>query len=78
MGISVAAAILSATEAPFRTTIVSKSPRRPYCMMGVCFDCLVTINGEANRQACLVTVQENMRVLSQHGACEITPSQQSS
>ena len=31
-------------------------------MMGVCFDCLVTIDGVGNRQACLVRVREGMRV----------------
>ena len=40
---------------------VSGAPRAPYCMMGVCFDCLVTIDGVGNRQGCLVPVREGMR-----------------
>ena len=44
-----------------RTTPVSGAPRAPYCMMGVCFDCLVTIDGVGSRQGCLVPVREGMR-----------------
>jgi predicted molibdopterin-dependent oxidoreductase YjgC len=51
-----------------RTTPVSGSPRAPYCMMGVCFDCLMEIDGVPNRQACLVTVAEGMRIKRQQGA----------
>ena len=36
-------------------------------MMGVCFDCLVTIDGVGNRQGCLVPVREGMRVETQRG-----------
>jgi hypothetical protein len=32
-------------------------------MMGVCFDCLVTIDGVGNRQACLIPVRAGMRVV---------------
>ena len=35
-------------------TPVTGAPRAPYCLMGVCFDCLVTIDGVGNRQGCLV------------------------
>ena len=51
-----------------RTTPVSGSPRAPYCMMGVCFDCLMEIDGAQNRQACLVPVAEGMRIRRQQGA----------
>ena len=51
-----------------RTTAVSGSPRAPYCMMGVCFDCLMEIDGVPNRQACLVPVAEGMRIRRQQGA----------
>jgi predicted molibdopterin-dependent oxidoreductase YjgC len=51
-----------------RATPVSGSPRAPYCMMGVCFDCLMEIDGVPNRQACLVPVAEGMRIRRQQGA----------
>ena len=40
-------------------------------MMGVCFECLVTVDGEPNRQACLETVRGGMIVEPQAGAPEI-------
>ena len=72
-GQSVAAAVLSAGLGFCRTTPVSGAPRAPYCMMGVCFDCLMEIDGVANRQACMVEVQEGMVVRRQHGAREVSP-----
>jgi predicted molibdopterin-dependent oxidoreductase YjgC len=65
---SVAAALLAAGVSRFRSTPVSGAPRAPYCMMGVCFECLLEIDGIANRQACLVTVQPGMKIRSQEGA----------
>ena len=67
-GDSVAAALLAAGIVATRTTPVSDAPRGPYCMMGVCFDCLMVIDGVASRQACLTPVREGMRVERQHGA----------
>ena len=67
---TVAAALLAAGLEHCRTTPVSGAPRAPYCMMGVCFDCLVTIDGTGNRQACLVRVREGMRIEIQHGKRE--------
>ena len=60
-GDTVAAALLAAGIDHCRTTPVTGAPRAPYCLMGVCFDCLVTIDGVGNRQACLVPVREGMR-----------------
>ncbi len=70
-GDSVAAALLAAGIVSCRTTPVSGAPRAPYCMMGVCFDCLVTIDGVGNRQACLVRVRYGMRVETQRGKREV-------
>jgi D-hydroxyproline dehydrogenase subunit gamma len=42
-------------------------------LMGVCFDCLVTVDGAANRQGCMVQVREGMRIDSQRGKREIGP-----
>jgi sarcosine oxidase subunit alpha len=66
-GDSVAAALLAAGREHCRTTAVTGAQRAPYCMMGVCFDCLVTIDGVGNRQGCLVAVREGMRIAMQHG-----------
>ena len=66
-GDTVAAAMLAAGFEHCRTTPVGGTPRAPYCMMGVCFECLVTIDGVGNRQGCLVAVREGMRVELQRG-----------
>ena len=68
---TVAAALLTSGLDHCRTTAVSGSPRAPYCMMGVCFDCLITIDGVGNRQACLLRVRQGMHVEVQHGKREL-------
>lgn len=68
---TVAAALLASGLDHCRETPVSGAPRAPYCMMGVCFDCLVEIDGVGNRQACLVRVREGMRVEIQRGKREL-------
>ena len=65
-GISVASALLMSGVRSFRSTPVSGASRAPYCMMGVCFECLVHVDGVPNQQACLVVPQEGMRVLTLH------------
>ena len=70
-GISVAAALLMSGVERFRATPVSESPRAPYCMMGVCFECLVNIDGVPNRQSCLIDVADGMQVCSQEGARDL-------
>ncbi len=67
-GDTVAATLLAAGIHECRTTPASGAPRAPYCLMGVCFDCLVTIDGVGNRQACLTRVAEGMAVETQRGA----------
>lgn len=64
---TVAAALLAFGPAPTRTTGISQSPRTPFCMMGACFDCLVTIDGRPNQQACMITVQDGMCITHQAG-----------
>ena len=61
-GESVAAVLLRQPEAWSRTTPVSEAPRAPYCMMGVCFDCLVSIDDHGSVQACLIPVRDGMRI----------------
>jgi len=70
-GDSVAAALFSTGIVSSRTADVSGAPRAPYCMMGVCFECLVTIDGVGNRQGCLVPVRAGMRIETQHRRREV-------
>lgn len=70
-GDTVAAAILAHGTGMCRTSVVSETPRGPYCMMGVCFDCLVIIDGMGSRQACMTPVRAGMRVERQNGRREL-------
>ncbi|MEQ9334664.1 (2Fe-2S)-binding protein [Thalassobaculum sp.] len=70
-GDTVATALLAAGAGATRTTPVSGSDRAAYCLMGVCFECLVEVDGVPNRQGCLVAVAEGMEVRRQHGAASV-------
>ncbi|MGY4474579.1 (2Fe-2S)-binding protein [Bradyrhizobium sp. USDA 3364] len=70
-GDTVSSALLASGRDVRRATAVSGAPRLPYCMMGVCFDCLVTIDGVGNRQGCLVPVADGMQIEIQKGKREI-------
>jgi len=61
-GESVAAVLLRQAEPWSRLTPVSQSKRAPYCMMGVCFDCLAEVDGVASVQTCLKPVHDGMCV----------------
>lgn len=67
-GTNLAAALLEVGFAPFRTTPVSGAGRAPYCMMGVCYDCLADVDGRPNRQTCMETVRAGMVIRRQDGA----------
>lgn len=62
VGESVAALLLVSGRLECRRTPARGTPRGPYCLMGACFDCLVTIDGRPNVQACLVAVASGMRI----------------
>lgn len=70
-GVSVAAALLAGGVREFRSSIAGGVPRAPYCMMGVCFECLVEIDGVPARQSCLIPVREGMQIRRQVGAPEL-------
>jgi D-hydroxyproline dehydrogenase subunit gamma len=66
-GESVAAVLLRQTEGWSRLTPVTQSKRAPYCMMGVCFDCLAVVDGIPSVQTCMKAVCAGMRVARQMG-----------
>jgi predicted molibdopterin-dependent oxidoreductase YjgC len=70
-GDTVAAALFSVGIGSHRTTEASGAPRAPYCMMGVCFECLVVIDGVGNRQGCLVPIRPGMRIETQRGKRDV-------
>ena len=72
-GASAAAAVLVAGLRNIRETPVEASERAPYCMMGVCFDCLAEIDGVPNRQSCMVEARPEMRIRRQLRARNMDP-----
>lgn len=67
-GDTVAATLFAAGLVDCRTTPVTGAARGPFCMMGVCFDCLVVIDGAPNQQGCMIRVREGMVIERQQGA----------
>jgi D-hydroxyproline dehydrogenase subunit gamma len=71
-GESLAAVLLRQPEAWSGTTPVSGSRRGPYCLMGVCFECLAEVDGIASVQTCLTPVKTGMRIVRQQGRRVLT------
>jgi aerobic-type carbon monoxide dehydrogenase small subunit (CoxS/CutS family) len=64
-GESLAAVLLASGRRVFRRT-ASGEPRAPYCNMGVCFDCVVAVDGERLR-ACVTPTRAGMQVRTDGG-----------
>ncbi len=60
-GDTVAAALVRAGISTFRYTERGR-PRGLFCGMGVCFECLVTIDGVPDQRACITLARSGMRV----------------
>jgi predicted molibdopterin-dependent oxidoreductase YjgC len=63
-GQTVAAAMLAAGQRVLRHTRRTGKPRGLFCAMGVCFDCVMTINGKVGVRACMTKVEDGMQVSS--------------
>ena len=61
-GETVATVLLALGRQTFRHTDRLQASRGLFCGMGVCFDCLVTIDGQANVRACVTPVQAGMAI----------------
>ncbi len=73
-GESVAGMLLAEGHSATRTTQAG-DPRGVYCGMGVCFDCLVVVDGVPNTRACVTWVREGMVVSRQNGLVALVPGQ---
>lgn len=65
-GETLATALLAAGVPAFGRTRQGQA-RLPFCNMGTCFDCAVTVNGQRLVRACLTDVRDGMCV-SHHEA----------
>jgi predicted molibdopterin-dependent oxidoreductase YjgC len=66
-GQTIAAALMADGITSWRTTRFGGSPRGILCGIGVCYDCLLTLNGEPNVRACVTQVQPGDDVRRQDG-----------
>jgi NADPH-dependent 2,4-dienoyl-CoA reductase/sulfur reductase-like enzyme len=67
-GQSIGAALWAAGIRSWRTTRVQGRPRGLFCGIGVCFDCLVEIDGRGDQRACVVPARAGLQVATQRGA----------
>ena len=63
-GQSIAAALIANGQRELRRTRFGEEPRSIFCGIGICFDCVVTIDGIANQRACLIEISSDMKVES--------------
>lgn len=59
LGETIAGALLANGQRAWRRTESGK-PRGLFCGMGICFDCLVTVDGVSNVRACITPVSDGM------------------
>ncbi|WP_285028575.1 (2Fe-2S)-binding protein [Plantibacter sp. ME-Dv--P-122b] len=66
-GESVSAAVMAARDLGLRRT-EHDQPRGYFCGMGVCFECVMVVDGVPNTRSCVTWVSEGMVVEHQDGA----------
>ena len=69
LGDTVTAALVDVGELTCRLTHRG-DPRGVFCGMGVCHDCLMTVDGVPNVRACMTPVRDGLRVETQRGLGE--------
>lgn len=63
-GETVLGALIASGEHTLRRTRVYGEPRGMLCGIGVCYECLVTVDGRPHRRACMILAQPGMVVES--------------
>jgi D-hydroxyproline dehydrogenase subunit gamma len=72
VGESVAAALLADGTGDLSTRTTSAGDSRGlFCGMGVCFDCLVVVDGVPGTRACVTWVREGMVINRQEGPGDV-------
>lgn len=65
-GQTIAGVVLASGRLAWRRTSVDGRPRGLFCGIGICFDCIVTVNGERDVRACQRRASDGDVVESQH------------
>ena len=66
-GETVASVMLASGSRALRSTRKEGKPRGLFCGIGVCYDCLVVVDGRANVRACMTRAVPGMKVQTQQG-----------
>jgi predicted molibdopterin-dependent oxidoreductase YjgC len=66
-GTTIAGALYMLGKRIVRQTPREQTPRSIFCGMGVCYDCVVVVDGQANIRACQTEVRADMQVVTQRG-----------
>lgn len=66
-GQTVGAALINAGIYSWRVTRRRETRRGLFCGIGVCYDCLISVNGVPNQRACQVAATAGMTVTTQTG-----------
>ncbi len=69
-GETVASVMLAGGTLTLRRTRKMDKPRGLFCGIGVCYDCLVIVDGRANVRACMTRAAPGMKVRTQWGVGE--------
>jgi len=67
-GQTIAGVLLGSGVLAWRRTSRTGSPRGVFCGIGVCFDCIVTVNGQRDVRACQRRASDGDRIEIQHDA----------
>ena len=72
-GQSIAGVILASGRLGFRRTSSAGRPRGIFCGIGVCFDCIVEVDGARDVRACQRRAVDGNVVITQHDALPALP-----
>ena len=61
-GETLLAALIAAGYQGLKKSPIKNELRGALCGMGVCFECLVTVNGDPNTRSCMIEVEDRMTV----------------
>ena len=65
-GQTIAGVVLASGQLAWRHTSSEGKPRGLFCGIGICFDCIVTVNGERDVRACQRRASDGDVILTQH------------
>jgi predicted molibdopterin-dependent oxidoreductase YjgC len=69
-GETIATVLLASGFRIFRHTARQGEPRSVFCGIGICYDCLVTVNNVPNQRACMTFAKPGLAVIRQRGTVE--------